>query len=167
LLIAPLVWSLTPILYGGDTALPFAGPDLEQTNRHPPDAASYLSTKPLYNYLLDNRGDETFLFASFRASDTAPYILASGEPVMAMGGFSGSDPILTPDELLAMIQSGEVRFFLLTGDNNQQADLLRFIRTQCQVVPQTDAGLPPLPQLQPGMQMPTVPRLFDCGNLRD
>jgi len=168
LLIAPFAWSLTPILYGGDTALPFAGPDLEQTNRRPPDAASYLSTKPLYNYLIENRGDETYLFASLRASDTAPYILASGEAVMAMGGFSGSDPILASDELLAMIQAGEVRFFLLTGDNNQQADLLRFIRTQCQVIPQMDTGLPPLPQAQPGVQnTPTVPRLFDCGNLRD
>ncbi len=168
LLLAPFAWSLTPILYGGDTALPFAGPDLEETNRRPPDASTYLAAQPLYNYLLENWADETYLLATLRASDAAPYILASGEPVMAMGGFSGSDPILTSDELLTMIQDGEVRFFLLTADNNQQVDLLRFIRTQCQVVPSRAVGLPSQPQAQPGGQnVPNVPQLFDCGNLRD
>jgi hypothetical protein len=43
----------------------------------------------------------------------APVIVRTGEAVMAMGGFTGGDPILTPETLAARVQKGEVRFFLL------------------------------------------------------
>jgi len=34
---------------------------------------------------------------------------------MALGGFLGSDPILSVDQLQARVDSGQVRFFLLGG----------------------------------------------------
>ena len=40
-------------------------------------------------------------------------ILATNKPVMALGGFGGSDPILTTDQLAALVSKGTVRYFLL------------------------------------------------------
>jgi 4-amino-4-deoxy-L-arabinose transferase-like glycosyltransferase len=42
-------------------------------------------------------------------------ILETNQPVMAMGGFSGSDPILTTTQLAALARNGTVRFFLING----------------------------------------------------
>ena len=41
--------------------------------------------------------------------------LASGAPVMAMGGFSGSDPAPTLDQLQSLVASGQLRYVLLGG----------------------------------------------------
>jgi 4-amino-4-deoxy-L-arabinose transferase-like glycosyltransferase len=165
LLIAPFAWSLTPILYGGDVGLPYAGPELEKSRRPGGDALENRKDDRLLQYLLENFSGETYLLATVRAGEAAPFILSTGEPVMAMGGFSGSDPILTVDELTAMIQDGEVRFFLLTGDN-AQGGLLQFIRLQCSQVPSDQLGLPTGPGQPGGQAVPKVPQVFDCGNLK-
>jgi 4-amino-4-deoxy-L-arabinose transferase-like glycosyltransferase len=40
-------------------------------------------------------------------------ILATNKPVMSLGGFSGSDPILTTSQLKTLIHQGTIRYFLL------------------------------------------------------
>jgi 4-amino-4-deoxy-L-arabinose transferase-like glycosyltransferase len=42
-------------------------------------------------------------------------ILATGKPVMAVGGFSGSDPILTVGELQKMVENGVVKYYMVMG----------------------------------------------------
>ncbi|MDP9371285.1 MAG: hypothetical protein M3Q65_02280, partial [Chloroflexota bacterium] len=59
-----------------------------------------------------NRGGARFLVATQSASNASPIILATGEPVMALGGFGG-DRILTARELAKLVAEGEVRFFLM------------------------------------------------------
>ncbi len=175
LLLAPTAWSLTPILYGGDSGLPFAGPELYNMQRRP--RAADAQNDPLVNYLLANHGDETYVLAALRANDAAPYILATGEPVMALGGFSGTDPILTTDELAALVQTGEVRFFLLSGENRQQTELIAWVRSSCASLPASDwqpgerlhlpqgQGGPSGAQQPPGPGGPGGnPELFDCGS---
>lgn len=179
LLLAPIGWSLTPILYGGDSGLPYAGPDLpkayRQTERMRPPGVDNPKSNPLIDYLSARQGDEKFILATLRANDAAPFILATGEPVMALGGFSGTDPILTADELAARVQAGEVRFFLLSGENRQQAELISWVRSSCAALPASDwqpgAGMQS-PQAQggpSGVQQPAGqggpgwnPELFDC-----
>jgi hypothetical protein len=68
----------------------------------------------LVKYLLDNRGNARFLVAVQSAAEASPLILATGEPVMALGGF-GADQILTTDELARLVAGGELRFLLLPG----------------------------------------------------
>jgi 4-amino-4-deoxy-L-arabinose transferase-like glycosyltransferase len=69
----------------------------------------------LIDYLLDHYDNETFLAAVPSAMMGSSIILETGKPVMAIGGFSGSDPILTTDRLEKMVEGGEVRYFLTTG----------------------------------------------------
>ena len=58
---------------------------------------------------------ERFLLATPSAQLASPLIIATGRPVMAMGGFHGLDPILTPEGLARLVEAGEVRFVML-GD---------------------------------------------------
>ncbi|HEY7832165.1 MAG TPA: glycosyltransferase family 39 protein [Ktedonobacterales bacterium] len=69
----------------------------------------------LIAYLEAHQGSATYLFATLSSMTAAPYIIATGKPVMSLGGFSGSDAILTLSQLRALIRSGQVRYFLLSG----------------------------------------------------
>jgi hypothetical protein len=66
---------------------------------------------------------------------------------MALGGFLGSDPILTVDELAAKIRAGEVRFFLLDGRGGpggpggpNGSALASWVRSTCTAVPSSALG---------------------------
>jgi len=63
-------------------------------------------------YLLANRGSARWLVAASGSNQAAPIQLATGQPVMAMGGFNGSDPYPTLMELEQYIHTGEIRFVL-------------------------------------------------------
>jgi len=45
----------------------------------------------------------------------AGVVIETGEPVMAMGGFHGLDPIVTPEELTQLVATNQVRF-VMQGD---------------------------------------------------
>jgi 4-amino-4-deoxy-L-arabinose transferase-like glycosyltransferase len=75
----------------------------------------------------------------------SPYIIATGRPVMALGGFSGGDPILTVEELQALVANGTVRYFLLGADGRGfgggpggSSGVTSWVTTFCSVVPATE-----------------------------
>ncbi len=49
------------------------------------------------------------------SSQAAQVQLATGLPVMAMGGFTGSDDVPTLEQLQAYVASGQLRYVLLSG----------------------------------------------------
>ncbi|HMJ80716.1 MAG TPA: glycosyltransferase family 39 protein [Candidatus Dormibacteraeota bacterium] len=69
----------------------------------------------LVAYLLANRGTATWIVAATSAQQAGSIELASGAPVMAMGGFTGSDPTPTLAELQAYVASGQLRYVLVGG----------------------------------------------------
>jgi 4-amino-4-deoxy-L-arabinose transferase-like glycosyltransferase len=69
----------------------------------------------LVSYLEANRGDAEYLVATFGSQSAAPLIIATGEPVIAIGGFTGSDPAPTLAEFQRMVADGEVRYVLIGG----------------------------------------------------
>ncbi|HEX3722803.1 MAG TPA: hypothetical protein VHV31_08430, partial [Nitrolancea sp.] len=69
----------------------------------------------MLKYLLAQQGTTKYLVATTNANSASPIILETGKAVMALGGFTGSDPILTADELSKLVANGTVRFFLLDG----------------------------------------------------
>ncbi len=73
------------------------------------------ATQALADYLVANKGSARWIVAANTSMTAAPIQLATGEPVMTMGGFNGSDPAPTLAELQAAIRSGELRFVLLGG----------------------------------------------------
>ena len=173
LLIEPVLWSTTP-LTGGDAALPYAGPELLQRNaQHPDDGAARARSNntdnpALIEYLLANYNGETFLVAGSRANDVAPIILSTGKAAMAIGGFSGSDPILSTDEFAQYVAEGQVRFVLGGGNggpgnrpNGGGNDVMSWVQKSCSPITglNLNSGNPQIQQ-GPGNNGGTV--LYDC-----
>ncbi|WP_046214263.1 ArnT family glycosyltransferase [Paenibacillus wulumuqiensis] len=69
----------------------------------------------LLQYVTEHNTGEEYLFATSNANSASAYIIKTGKAVMAMGGYSGSDPIMTVDRLKEMISSGQVKYFLVNG----------------------------------------------------
>lgn len=157
LLIPMLVWASIPVLYGGHAGLPYAGPDLLAEQRRDWSTQDSMGVDRLAEYLQVNQGDATYLAATMRATTASPLILATGEPVMAMGGFSGGDRILTVEELREEVADGEVRFFLVSPQEARQNSLIRWVTNRCRTVPQYEWGA----ASGGGPGGPT--QLFDCG----
>jgi 4-amino-4-deoxy-L-arabinose transferase-like glycosyltransferase len=66
----------------------------------------------LDDYLVANRGSAKWIVAADGSMQAGSIELATGLPVMAMGGFTGSDPTPTLDQLKSYIASGQLRFVL-------------------------------------------------------
>jgi 4-amino-4-deoxy-L-arabinose transferase-like glycosyltransferase len=79
------------------------------------DATREAARRKLLDFLIANRGSAKYLVAVPNAVVAAPLIVATGQPVMAMGGYLGNDPILTPALLQRLVGDGEVRFVMLGG----------------------------------------------------
>ncbi|MCY9692098.1 mannosyltransferase YkcB-related protein [Paenibacillus alginolyticus] len=97
--------------------LPEAGPSLKQGSGiggSRMGGSSEVNTK-LLDYVTKNNTGETYLFAVSRATEASSYIIKTDKAVMAMGGFSGSDPILTVDKLKEMVQNKEIKYFLISS----------------------------------------------------
>lgn len=69
----------------------------------------------LIAFLKEQRSGEKFLVAVENALLAGPIIIGTGEPVAALGGYLGNDPILTPDTLAKLGESGTLRFVMIGG----------------------------------------------------
>ena len=69
----------------------------------------------LADYLVANQGTATWIVAVSGAQEAAQLELQTGLPVMAMGGWSGSDNALTLDQLKADIADGSLRYVIVAG----------------------------------------------------
>jgi 4-amino-4-deoxy-L-arabinose transferase-like glycosyltransferase len=143
LLVLPAAWTLSVLFAPGNLMLPSSslarwlgvndgrGILLSRT-------FSNLSDDPkLHDFLLAHRGDARFLAVTPSTRLAAPLIIRTGQPVLAAGGFSGNDPILTIEALALMVERGEIRFVLLPsvtgagrGANapSRQRDFIRWVR---------------------------------------
>jgi 4-amino-4-deoxy-L-arabinose transferase-like glycosyltransferase len=69
----------------------------------------------LVSYLEAHRGNAEYLVAAFGSQSSAPIIIASGEPVITIGGFNGADPAPTLAQFEALVAAGKVRYVLVSG----------------------------------------------------
>jgi 4-amino-4-deoxy-L-arabinose transferase-like glycosyltransferase len=115
LMIAPTVWAAIPVLQNTTAQLPAAGPS--QANGFGGNFAgggdNGGANQALISFLLANQGNAKFIVATPSSMTADGIILSTNKPVMALGGFGGSDPILTTDQLAALVSNGTVRYFLL------------------------------------------------------
>lgn len=173
LLAAPLFWAATPLLYGGNSMLPEAGPQLkssgnsgmpgqmqgrrqnetqdgtqDETQNQPQDQPKTQAAgqskenvdAKLLAYLTDNNTGEKYLFATTNAGTAETYIIKTGKAVMAMGGFSGSDPILSVDKLKQMVANKEIKYFLSSsgGPGGGSSEVTAWIIKNGKEVPQAE-----------------------------
>jgi 4-amino-4-deoxy-L-arabinose transferase-like glycosyltransferase len=124
LLALPTVWSVATAAMpagSGFTAArpPFLTAEAEwRRSRFAMAAAGALAADPrLLAFLARNHRGEQFSLATANARMAAPIIIATGTPVMALGGFNGRAPILKVDAFAELVADGRVRFALI-GDGS-------------------------------------------------
>ncbi|MCE7861600.1 MAG: hypothetical protein DYG86_17675 [Chloroflexi bacterium CFX2] len=61
-------------------------------------------------------------------------MLATGRPVLYMGGFAGQDEVVTVDDLKEMVASGELRYILYGGDRGNKQDIANWLASSCTAV---------------------------------
>lgn len=120
LLACPLFWSLTPLM--ASAASPEAGPgplSAGPRDRGQNPAGSDASTRRLLAFLQARRQGQRYLVAALNSQLVAPIIIKTGEPALALGGFMGADPILTPAELAQMVRRGQLSYVLIPAVDPQ------------------------------------------------
>lgn len=124
LLALPAAWSVGTAMVRRPAGFPTAEPPFLtaeaqlRRGRFAMVAGAVAGDPKLIAFLRDSRHDEQFLLAAVNARLAAPLIIATGAPVMALGGFSGRDPILGADDFARLVAAGRVRFALV-GDGGE------------------------------------------------
>jgi 4-amino-4-deoxy-L-arabinose transferase-like glycosyltransferase len=95
------------------------------------------NNEKLISYLEANRAGYTYLLATASSQNASPIIIKTGQPVMALGGFMGSDPATNATEIARMVNDGTVRYFLLDGGGfgrGGSSQVSSWVTANCQVV---------------------------------
>ncbi len=113
MLAAPTAWTLSSLTWGNEGGWPSAGPQFA----HAAPANTQMVDPIMARYLYAHRGEDRYLVAALNSYITAPLIVATGQPVLDMGGFAGYDKILTARTLAELVRTDQVHLFLLPSSN--------------------------------------------------
>jgi 4-amino-4-deoxy-L-arabinose transferase-like glycosyltransferase len=124
LMLAPFAWAiLTTFNPPLDMILPRAGlgpadDDYEDfVDYLSPDDNDYLTASIITDYLQPRTEEQEYLLATWKAFDASPFILETGRPVMIMGGFTGLDPVMEMEDVIASVEDRNQRYFLFKESN--------------------------------------------------
>jgi len=157
MLAAPAAWAASVLntQYGGSSFNASAGPagGMGGGGGIGASATTTLTAaeQRLYTYVSAHRDGASYLMAVSSWSEAGPYILATGQEVMDMGGFSGTVPEPTLAAVRQLVRSGQLRFFLLSGGGagagfaagdrgSTSATIATWVRSACTEVPAADYG---------------------------
>jgi len=119
LLVAPAAWALSVLdpAYAGSSFDATAGPGGAGPLTGPLRVTVTLDgpQRRIYAYVTAHRGGARYLMAVQSPFEASPYIVATGQEVLPIGGFSGFAPAPTLDRIRQLVSGGELRFFLLGG----------------------------------------------------
>jgi len=120
ILVAPFVWSCSPIFLNMNSGSPSAGLELSR-NPHPfKNKASANPNSKLAMYLEKSEAHEKYLAAVPSATTYASsLILETGKPVMTFGGFSGNDNIISLKNFKKEVLSGKIKYAILPTQNSR------------------------------------------------
>lgn len=120
ILVTPFVGSSAAITHRISGTIPCAGLELlsnnEQNNFGRGNMSKVDSNNPkLIEFLQSNKTNEKYLLVVSSAQSAQDMIIQTGESIVALGGFSGSDNILTLDDFKELVKNEEVRYVLSGG----------------------------------------------------
>ena len=129
LIIPQLIWAAIPVLERGNGYLPFAGPDVLTWNRYPTD----VDISSLIDDLNQNYQGEKYFVGTLDYDPAEWIILKTGKPVMVIGGFYGTDPILSTSTLAQYVAEREIRYFFVYEDtvHKLRPDLQPWFHQNC------------------------------------
>lgn len=73
----------------------------------------------MITYLKKHQDGATWLLAVATDQTASSIILESGQPVISMGGWSGSDNAMTLAKLKSLVKSGKLHYIIVSSDGGQ------------------------------------------------
>jgi 4-amino-4-deoxy-L-arabinose transferase-like glycosyltransferase len=127
---------ITPVIWSGYTALnPGSNPSLPAAysgkTTGPSRRGNIQVNQSLLDFLSANTQDTTYLMAVSSSMQGADYVLATGRPVLYMGGFKGSDKVVSAEDLSQMVSAGDLRYVYLSGGNGSQSGVSSWVTSTC------------------------------------
>ncbi|AYN40289.1 mannosyl transferase [Streptomyces dangxiongensis] len=148
-LVVPAGWAVSSLdpLYAGAATSPMAGPvgkSYNEHHRHAPrraglDRPSARDTA-LLDYLTTHRHGEKYLLATQAAYTAEPLLRAKSEPILVMGGFTGSTPFPTARQLGGLVTAHQLRYALLTTQR-PTTPATTWVKSHCTRIRPTAYGL--------------------------
>ncbi len=135
LLITPGIWSaLTNLNVSANQSLPaaYGGGAVGPANR-----GGLQINQALLTYLEENTQGMKYLMAVPSSMQGADYVLATGRPVLYLGGFNGQDAVVSSADLADMVKRGEIRFIYWGGGGGPgggQSNLSSWVSSACKAV---------------------------------
>jgi 4-amino-4-deoxy-L-arabinose transferase-like glycosyltransferase len=108
MLVTPGIWSVyTNLSASQNQSLPsaYSGRDIGPVTQR-----SLQIDQTLLSYLQANTANIKYLMAVPSSMQGADYIIATGRPVLYMGGFMGQDDVVSAEDLAHLVNDGELRF---------------------------------------------------------
>jgi len=164
-LLIPLWWTVqTVLIVNPHTGMPsaYAG-ESDGLMRPPNDNQENPRQNALLDFLMANTENIEYLAAVPNANTGAPFILATGRPVLYMGGFTGSDAVIDVDGLRELVEAGDLRYIYYQNIGQEKDQKVKgWMRSSCQVVEEFSVR-PQTNQDQRGPQDQNAPILFECN----
>ncbi|MDS0526131.1 glycosyltransferase family 39 protein [Clostridium sp. SHJSY1] len=134
LLIAPTVSSGTTLFYTESGTFPSAGFSLMSgEGQGGPgmggSSSDSSSSSKLIDFLLKNKTNEKYILVTSSTNGNASeIIIKTDESVMALGGFFGTDKVITLDEFKELAKNGEIRYVMTGGQGGGSSDIMNWVK---------------------------------------
>ena len=140
ILVTPFIGASAAITHSLSSGIPTAGLELLSNSQGGGfgfgGEGNSSGNSKLVDFLKSNKTTEKYLLVVSSSQSADSIIIQTGEPVMALGGFS-NDNILTLDEFKGMVKDGEVRY-VLTGGMGGSSEIMNWVTENGTVVPESE-----------------------------
>jgi 4-amino-4-deoxy-L-arabinose transferase-like glycosyltransferase len=135
MLLTPTIWSgLTALDSSANQSLPAA---YDGHASGPANRGGLQVDQALLEYLQANTRGMKYLMAVPSSMQGADYVLATGRPVLYLGGFMGIDQVETSSSLAQLVADGDLRYIYWDGQGRGlggQSDISRWVTSTCSPV---------------------------------
>jgi 4-amino-4-deoxy-L-arabinose transferase-like glycosyltransferase len=145
MMIIPMYWTVMTVISGDNRNLPtaYSGSNQQGDGMNAPRPQGQDDGGPgatvnnnLLTYLEANTQDVEYLVAVPSSMQGSQMVIATGRPVLLMGGFGGQDDVVSADDLAQMVANGELRYVLYGGDRGNKQEIADWLKNSCSVVPE-------------------------------
>jgi 4-amino-4-deoxy-L-arabinose transferase-like glycosyltransferase len=134
-LVTPCIWSmLTTMNPSSNQSLPAA---YDGKISDPANQGGLQINQALLDYLEKNTQGVAYLMAVPSSMQGSDYVLATGRPVLYLGGFMGIDNVVTSDQLAQLVSKGELRYIYWNARGagfSTQSIISSWVTSNCSVV---------------------------------
>lgn len=146
ILTGPFYWSLTAVWYvPQNSTMPYAGPELADQSAvqgMTPNQETFVTmdskTLSLEKYLVAHYKQGSYLVVAARANDVAGFIVDTGLPAVAYGGFLGSDNAITLDRFKELVSEGKITYVMLSQQSsvgsNSNSEITSYVKENATLI---------------------------------